>query len=339
MADRAFAAEVSSRAVRPIVAGLHAHGIDPEPLLRDVGIAPTTLADVDSTVPHEQAIALWHRAIRASGDPHFGLHVAQAIDPAQFDVLSYVVLTSANLRDGLERICRYHRLQHSAAEVTLRSYEGEVGLSHRLPGGRRLPQPVSEFVAGVWMNVCRAATGVAWEPRQVRFSGTKPEQTRVLDDYFRAPLRFDAGETVVVFPSDVLELPHRSADPRLVRVLDQHASSLLERLPTITSFSDKVRSLIASELQGGNPSAEAIAERLHLSVRTLSRRLAEEGHAYKELLAELRKELATDYLRDPRMEIAEVAFLLGFSEPSAFFRAFKRWYGETPTVFRQRMLP
>jgi AraC-like DNA-binding protein len=126
------------------------------------------------------------------------------------------------------------------------------------------------------------------------------------------------------------------ADPSLCALLDRHARELLARYPREDSLVERIRTLMKGELNGGDASLEVVAERLGMSARTLQRKLQASGTSHQELLDEMRRDLAVRYLREPGMAVCEVAYLLGFSESSAFHRAFKRWTGTTPSEFRRR---
>jgi AraC-like DNA-binding protein len=144
-----------------------------------------------------------------------------------------------------------------------------------------------------------------------------------------------------VLPAALLELPCRRKDPSLLSLLDRYAADRLGGAGAAT-FADRVRGALSDTLQDGNVSARTVAARLNVSVRTLHRALAAEGTSYMRLLDQLRLDIAERQLRDDRMSVAEVGFLVGFSEISAFHRAFKRWTGRTPVTFRaeaRRHLP
>lgn len=326
-------AGVSTRVVRPIVAGLYMHGIDAETVLAEVGLDPETLADPDARVPHKAAIGLWLLAAERTGDGLFGLHVAAEMDAGQFDVQGYAFLSSATLGEGLERVIRYHRLNHDAAILSLVRAGDRAIYRHELPGGHRLPVPAAQFVIGAFVKALRTALPDA-PIEEIHFQHCAPDDATEYAALLGAPVRFEAEHNEVVMPADALELRLPRADPALAQVLDRHAQALLAALPRVDSLADRVRALLAKELQGGNPSAENVAEQLHMSVRTLGRRLTEEGTSHKAILDDLRGELARRYLGDEHLAIGEVAFLLGFSEASAFHRAFKRWTGRTPAEFR-----
>jgi AraC-like DNA-binding protein len=198
-----------------------------------------------------------------------------------------------------------------------------------------VPRHVAEFIVATLVLAARAAIETTLPIVEIRFAHREPADTSEHQRILAAPLRFDANENAIVLPSSALDLPHARADARLVHMLDRHARDLLGRLPEVHDFTDRVRAVLAAELRGGNPSAEHVADTLHMSVRTLSRRLADLGTSHKELLDTLRCELAKTHLAADALAIGEVAFLLGFSEASAFHRAFRRWTGRTPQEFRR----
>jgi len=153
--------------------------------------------------------------------------------------------------------------------------------------------------------------------------------------YEHRACRQAAPESALIFTFDANQVPLPTSDPALLEILKRHADHLLAKLPPSDDFIARVRQLIAQELTGGDPSADHLATRLGMSSRTLRRRLEERGTGHKALLDEIRRELAMRHLGEERLEIGEVAFLLGYSEASAFHRAFKRWTGSTPVDYRE----
>jgi len=329
-------AGVSVRLVKPVVAGLHSHGIDPGPLLAAAKVEPATLTDPDARLPHQVVLGLWQKTVEAAGDAAFGLHVAEGMDVSMLDVQGYALVSSANLREGFERVSHLHRLNHDASQVLLRPEERGAAWVHDLPGGLFLPRHPAEFVMATALVGARQASGRPVDPLVVRFAHARPDDISEHERFFRAPLRFDAGQNAIVFREDTLALPCEKADPVLLRVLERHGEDLLARMPKVDTLVDRVRALLTKALRGGNPSADCIADALHMSVRTLSRRLQAAGTSHKQLLDELRRDLCESYLGDRRLGVAEVAFLLGFGDASSFHRAFKRWYGTTPADYRRQ---
>ena len=148
-------------------------------------------------------------------------------------------------------------------------------------------------------------------------------------------LRFAAPHEGLVFPSRLLEAPLQSADPELNALLMRHAERAIALLPTTQSLATATRKLLLELLPAGDAAAPDVAARMGLSRRTMTRRLASEGTTYKELLEQARHDLALQYLSKSNLEIQQIAFLLGYSETTAFARAFKRWTDQTPFEFRK----
>jgi AraC-like DNA-binding protein len=321
------------RALRPLISGLVTAGYDPVPFLHTQGIDRDTLLDHDALVPMSACVALLAEAVRTTGDDNLGLHVAQRAELGSFDVHFYAMVSSPTLGAAFERVCRYQRLIHETSHVRLEISGDRAVLSHRLPGDLAAPRQTAELLLASWVRAGRIATRTNWSPAEVRFAHRVPRDSRDHEHFFGAPVRFATGENALVLPAALLDLPCRRHDPSLLSLLDRYAADRLGDEQSAT-FADRARAALAEELQEGQVTAARLAVRLKVSVRTLHRALAAERTSYRRLLDKLRLDLAERHLRDDRLAVAEVAFLLGFSELSAFHRAFKRWTGHTPASVR-----
>ncbi len=290
--------------------------------------------DPEARVPHTQAIALWEAARTVTADPDLGIHVAEAIRPGAFGALEYAVRTSPDLGAGLGRLVRYHRALHDAAEVRLEVSGTRACLSHRLPLPGGAPRAVSEFVVTGWLQTLRRLTGREVRPIEVRFTHAQPADLSEHHRVFRAPLRFGHQRSELLFPAELLGCPLPEADPALHSIVELQLNTVLERLPAAGATVDRVRRVLAEELCDGEPTLDHVAGCLHVTSRTLHRRLEEEGTSFREVVTAVRRELAERYLGERRLTVAEIAFLLGYSEASAFHRAFRRWNGCSPRAFR-----
>jgi AraC-like DNA-binding protein len=326
---------VSARSIRPVLAYFSSLGHDVGRLLHDAGLDPVVLKDVESRLPHDTAIAIWDRVAAITGDSDVGLHVAEAITPGMFGAVEYVARTSPTLGAGFERLFRYHRVLHDVAETGLERVAGRAVLSHRLPLPGGAPRHVSDFVLAGWLLVGRTVTGLSWTPLEVRFPHRRPAHTAEYRRVFGAPITFEHTRSELVVSDDTLALPHVTADAALRPIVEAQASALLRSVRPDEGVADGVRRMLADELCDGDPTLERIAERLHMSARTLHRRLREQGTSFRHLVVDVRRGLAERYLREGDLAIGEIAFLLGFSEASAFHRAFKQWTGRPPLAFRQ----
>ena len=323
------------RALRPLISGLLTLGYDPIPFLQTQGVDRERLLDPDATVPMSVCVSLLADGVRATGDDNLGLHVAERAELGSFDVHFYAMAASPTLGAAFERVCRYQRLIHETSHVRLEKSGDLAVLSHRLSGGMAAPRQTAELLLGSWVRAGRVATGTRWSPAEVRFAHLEPRDSRQHERFFGAPTRFATGENALVLPVALLDLPCRRRDLSLLSLLDRYAADRLGG-PRAATFADRARAALAEELQAEHVTPHRLAARLEVSVRTLNRTLAAEGTSYRRLLDQLRLDIAGRHLEDDRVSVAEVAFLLGFSELSAFHRAFKRWTGCTPTAFRAR---
>jgi len=338
-AMKALEPHITVRAVEPVVAGLEALGHDIDAILARAPIAREQLADADGRVPHGTMMALWEVASELSGDRNLGIHVANAAPVASFAVHAYALLSSPTLREAYRRGCRYQRLIHEATNLEFDEGPEEGVLRHSLPGGLAVPRQPAEFLATVWVRLGRMVVGSDWKPTLVCFAHAEPDERSEHDRLFGAAIRFSSARTAVHVPNTVLDAPNPRADEGLVGVLDDYAKSLLSLAPDRPSVAGRVGAMLTAAFRGGEvPTAEQVAHELNMSVRSLHRGLEADHTSFRELVDQLRHERSAALLADSRYSIAEIGYLLGFSEISSFYRAFKRWTGQTPVQFRTSAL-
>ena len=317
-----------------VAKALRAEGHDSEALFRSAGLDPDRLKDPDARYPIDGMCRLWRLAAQVTEDPYFGFKAASHWHPTTINALGFSWMASDSLRDALIRMTRYGRIVTTVAQMELEEYDDHFAFRIRamLP---RAEVPCEAVDAGLatFVTMCRMSYGSDFDPLRVVTQRPRfDDPTRYLE-YFRAPVEFSAPENVLYFSKDSLEAHLPTANPRLARINDQVITDYLAQFDK-TSTSMRVRSKLTEMLPAGTVTQQDVAESLHMSLRTLQRKLAEESTSYKELLEETRKELANQYLRQGCLSVSEVTYLLGFSEPSNFARAFKRWTGRTPSEFR-----
>lgn len=181
----------------------------------------------------------------------------------------------------------------------------------------------------------RLGVGDELAPRAVHFSHPAPARVSEQERVFRAPVRYGRPRNELVLDRALLDRPQRHAEQRLLALLDRQLGALLSGLPESRRFKDRVARCMLDELPEREPSVATVAAKLHMSTRSLQRRLQGEGTSFAEVLSDLRRDRALHYLQDPRLSIGEVAFLLGFLDVTAFHRAFRRWTGSTPAEHRR----
>lgn len=321
--------------VRMLSQAAASRGVRVDDLLEHHGVEPSHLEALDARVPHALLVDLWEQVPRRLEAPTLGLHLAQTIPLGAFDLVEYCMRNSPDLATSYRKLTRWQRLLHDGANYQL-EIEGEVArIAHRPAPSLGVPPHASDFIMAKLLRIGQQLTGVAFEPRSVSFTYARPpddsEHTRV----FRAPVRFGQPHTQLELDRALLDLPIQGTDPNLAAVLERYAQRRLEELPQSTDWVDELRQRVRQALQGTVPDASALARQMGLSPRTLSRRLHERGLTYQQVVDEARKELALRHLLNKDLKVLEVAFLLGFSEVSTFYRAFRRWTGTTPAAYRR----
>lgn len=329
-------------AVLSVVAFADANGVPALDLLHASRLDPAVFAGPDIDLMDSQEQRLWSEAARLTGDDEFGLHLAEWLVPRTeevFDVLSFALRSCTTLGDHYRRAGRYLGLVHAGIYLRLEE-ESEVARlvhGHRHESASAPRHPVEGMLALALLQGQRA-TGSDFAPREVRFTHARPGRVSEHERIFRAPVRFGCARNELVMDREVLERPQLAAEPRLLAVLNRQLEGLLEEGVQERGFVDVVRRWMMDELPDREPSIAAIAARQHMSARTLQRRLQGYGTSFAEVLSQLRHDLARRYLRDQRVAIGEVGFLLGFRDVTAFHRAFKRWSGMTPATYRRSAL-
>lgn len=275
---------------------------------------------------------------RAQDTPAVGLHIGQHFKIHHFGVLGYLVASCETLEQALLRYQRFQPLLHNLTPTLAHRQGQKMQISWDGSYGRST-QLSNEVVASSLLQLARLLTGHhALVPLVVEFPGPAPEQPAIYEKLLGCPVRFKARTLIVHLPVDALSLPINGSDPHLRALLDQQAEALLEALPKPDALLSTLQHLIVNALQEGEPSLEQVARRMGMPARSLYRRLEERRLTYKGLLSQLRFQLAQRYLCDPQLSLSTVAMLLGYSEQSAFTRAFKSWSGQTPLHFRKQGL-
>lgn len=325
--------------VRDIVQYVAAQGVEVNQLYTTANIDPTWLDDPDRQVAGEVLKHLWREATRQTGDHHLGLHIGEAFDLSAIGIVGYVLLNCKTYGQVLEKLSQYTRLFSQGVGIYHHVSEGWVQCDCEIVGNVKNylldepRQPIESTFAAL-VTATQQLTGNFLPIHTVWFQHPRPADCSEHQRIFQTTVQFSQPMNRLVFAATCLDWAVRSANPNLLSVFERHATTMLNTQNQAQSYTQKVMQAIAQQLQGEVPVIEAIARHLIISVRQLQRELQTENTSYQQLLDETRKELALDQLKIPATSIHDVAFLLGFSEPSAFHRAFKRWTGQTPRSYR-----
>ena len=305
-------------------------GYDVETLLAPTGIRQGELDDPDRRIPCEALGVIVSGAQRTRRTPNLALEAARLVPIGAYPLLDYLVLTSDTVGAGIHQLARYFGLVGNP--VSLHVHERRDPIRIEMPGS---PAPFGvEFTVSLILFHLRAETEGRFVAASISFGHT-PDDVAAFERTFGCPVQSTALWNGIGVVRDAWRLPLRRRDPVLGRMLQAQADDVLARLPARDGLALEVQRLLAMRVARGDTRIAALAPQLAMSARTLQRRLAADGVSYRDLLEGARKEAAGRYIAESILSIAEVAFLVGYSEPAAFHRAFKRWYRTTPQLYRQ----
>jgi AraC-like DNA-binding protein len=285
----------------------------------------------DPRMPYRAVAALWERIPAHRGDSAFGIRFAQRVEVASLGVVGYFASTAETLGGALERVHRFHRVLKDPSELSLTIAPDVVRIAEAPPLGEGpYPRHLAEAILAVYVVLARRWTGEAVGALSVRFQHAAPEDTRAHREAFGCAPVFGAEVNELTFPGASARLRLVTADTALGRYLEPVAAARLEALPARDALLADLARAVLGALPDGYPSIRHAARKLGLSARSLQRRLEERSTRYQDVVDAVRHEAATRLLADPSISVAEVAFLLGFSDTSGFHRAFRRWTGHAP---------
>lgn len=300
--------------------------------------------DPDERVPILTAHQMLERSEALLGDPSFGVKASLELGPGDLGAVDYALASAETVEQSLNIATRYARLINDAMVFTREVVNGRlfVKLSNLLV----LPRSAAEFQLSAVLKMREHAWPVELsEDLDVWLMGAEPKDRSVYDRAFRAlgdgpgpRVHFASSFSGFSFDAQKLHARLRASDHNLNEVMRKHLELVLGSLPQLQSYTERVRTLLIRELSGGNATAVHLAKLMHTSLSTLGRRLEAEGTTFSAILEDLRRRLALGYLASRQLSVPEVALLTGFSQATAFHRAFRRWTGMTPLQYRRERL-
>lgn len=330
-------ATISGSLLRMLSAYASGKGIDAQDVFAatglDVSLPDTQAARVSGDVFNR----VWNEVASLSGDRDFGLHFAEGLQYVTTShILFLVVMNCPTVGSALDALARYHNLMNDAHCPRIVEEQGHALLGWEIARKDvRFGRHADEALLCILNSVFVRLTEGSCRPVEVRFRHERPDDVSEHERIFRAPLRFGQQESALVLAVADLDRHVHAADPGLLPTLEGYAQGLLHAMYLPDTWSDNVMKSLSKMMTGRRPTIDAVASELAVGVRSLQKRLKEEGTTFTELLDRARKDLVHALLEDPEVSFIDMAFLLGFSEQSAFNHAFRRWTGSTPKAFRR----
>ena len=317
----------------PLREALQGYGVDFDALARRAGLDPQLMSQPNARYPAARIQKLWGLAAAACGDPLLGFRVGALTRPGVFHALGLGIVSSTSIHAALKRVARYSSLVSTNGRLVLVEHRDTVGLESR-PGDLSI-LPTTHCVDAMVVALCRLleqCAGPSAVPAKVIFMRPRTAPVEAYRALLKCPVEFDGEHIATQFDAAEAARPVLSGNSELAAEADRLAERYVAELapdPTVA----KVRSLLLRAIQSGEIDQGGIARSLNQSASTLQRRLRKAGTSYQDLLDATRRDLALDYLKEGQHSLADVAFLVGFSDQANFTRAFRRWTGKSPRSF------
>ncbi|WP_235859873.1 AraC family transcriptional regulator [Tranquillimonas rosea] len=312
------------------------NGVDADEMLTSVGIDPAGPWDTGQMIPAERYYDMLERMAERTDVTDLPVRCGASMRLDEYGALGLAFKAATTLGASYARTERYARLWTSVVEYELRPATGGTFFILHRAGERRLGMRLSnEATLASAVSIARQVSPVPVSPVRVLVRHAAPRFVAAHEEWFGCPVRFGADLDALLFANEALAQPNILGDEGISRYLISHLDAELSRISDAPAVVSQAKDAIAQALSEGTPKMAEIARRLGLSARSFHRRLSEHGMSYHALTEETRRDLAEGLLRENRHSLAEIAFLTGFSEQSAFTRAFKRWLGTTPASYRK----
>jgi AraC-like DNA-binding protein len=310
-------------------------GADREKLLRRAGLSEEDLSDPDKRIAVRRDLRLWLALLELLPTPDLGIQLAQRLELRDVGLVGYLMLNSPVLGDALERLTRFSHILDQTYPPALRM-EGEFAVYSSDPVSQPVARVdrVADWELAAVLTLARKLVGQELVPVEVRFPYPRPPEIEGHRSFFRGTLTFDHTRLEMVFGRADLDLPVIGAEEELGRYLETLAETVVRALTPEGSVVEKVERALWVGMKDGHSSLADVSKTLAMSQRSLQRSLQREGTTFVEQRDAFRRELAISLLSEQDLAVYEVAFLLGYSEPSAFHRAFRRWTDSAPREFR-----
>lgn len=267
--------------------------------------------------------------------PALGLEIAEYVQLKHLGILGYLAQSCVNLGEALQRYHHFYRLLYDGSPLIIQADNEKLLIRWDVPD-ILTTQITNEIAIALMYQFLKHFLHIDdIELSEVHFIHSAPKNVRIYEQYFHCQVKFSQSLTQINVPINLLGKPIRHADPTLQNLLTQQATALLQQLPNSTHLDERLQQAILQGLQKNQYQIENISTQLNISVRKLQRYLQQQKTTYQQRMQAVRLMLAEQYLQDPHLSLQEIALLLGYSEQSAFQRAFRQWTGHTPQGWRK----
>lgn len=318
-------------------------GADSTKLIKASGYSIKTLSDEALMISANDFCNVIDLAIVETGDPFFGLHAGEYMNLSSSGLIGQITQTSSTIKEALDYCCIFANLGCKAIPKVIIEDKDRFKLSLKpsplwADPPKEIVRQITDGIIAFTLREFHTLTHEQFYPLEVHFDFKRPENIREYERVYKCALKFNQPETAIFFDKKHVNAPVVTKDYRLLRILVAHAEEKVRELEGAKHFHTLVKSALINLMDPDFPTLEQVALNLNISVRTLQRRLKEEGYNFKEILEETRKSFALSYIKNKELTVNEIADLLQYADGSTFIRSFKRWTGKTPRIYRKEMV-
>ena len=329
--------ELSVLYVTVLARAVTAEGYNPEPLLKRFGLSQQSLSTPDARISIPRYMRLGEAAIGLTGNPALGLTMGQLSRPVDFGMAGFAAQSAATAGEVLTTLIKFGILtSHNSRGTPWLSDKGLTANFYSIKPYNVFNYFVVDSVLAAWTQCLRIVSGQQSVLERVNIEYPSRGLDAEFEAWFGCPVRFGAAGNSIQLLSHIRDTPSLQAQAGMFDQLTRHCERQLLKIRSNWTIGDRIKDILAPSLLGGTPSLSTIADQLGVAPWTLQRQLKEEGTGFRELLDETRQELASEYIRETRTSISEIAWLLGFGNPAAFHKAWKRWFSTSPAEHRKR---
>jgi AraC-like DNA-binding protein len=312
---------------------LQESGIRVSALLQNAGLPPGLFDQPRVVVTTEELFALWRGIGQASTSPAIGLELGTETKPEHFDPIALAALSTASFGEAMQQMARYKQLS-CPEEIIHETDDTEWSIQFRWLLANGVEPAVLTDLCFAWvLCIARHGTGTRISPLRLELV-RQPAHAKILERHFGCPIVFGAARNAIIFRTSDAALPFVTRNAELLAMLAPQFDEELKQHNRQETFPERVRATIQRKLAGQRPKMQDIARELHISSRTLQRRLQDAGYSFQQVLEEARHQLARHYLNSSLLELNETAYLLGYEDSNSFVRAFRTWEGTPPAHWR-----
>jgi AraC-like DNA-binding protein len=309
--------------------------VDIDAFLISLGIDPPSVKSPDARIPVETYLLIQDQAAEYIHDPYFGLHMGEFFEAGSWSILGYMLMNCKNLAEAAEKSGRYSRVIGNLIEAKAQfRFNKFKAIYFTPPHAPKMSRHCFEAAFSSAVHMMRTLTGVQLGPLEVTFIYPEPASTAEYARIFCCPVRFGQKENTMTMDMSIGNTPVLMANPGLLEYFEKYAQDFLAEMDRKNELTRSVTKIILARLDDENLSIDKVAKEMSMSVRSLQNHLESEGVIFSDLLKDIRERLAQKYLRE-NYSVEQITYLLGFSEPSVFRKAFKKWSGVTPREFRE----